>query len=267
MREVQRDIDGTCDAVAAPLAELFSFLGSHALLRCRLLAARLTSFCSNMRTSETSQAQAAARPAADRVEVPERTPDVKPLSLMQTVIMFFARGLAFGKPEFRLVTPMSIFSCPDRTKSYRTIWPSRPSESCPKGWPGAPPQVERSTFTSSVVANAQLAFFLHGWRRHVCRECTGNLVLLEGESSARPKQQTKQNDQQPETNKQTQGQSLAKSNSSEHARVKQVGGKVRQKGRKMDSQCSMRMFRNSKLGSRHAERCETLYCLCSSLCA
>lgn len=155
MREVQRDIDGTCDAVAAPLAELFSFLGSHALLRCRLLAARLTSFCSNMRTSETSQAQAAARPAADRVEVPERTPDVKPLSLMQTVIMFFARGLAFGKPEFRLVTPMSIFSCPDRTKSYRTIWPSRPSESCPKGWPGAPPQVERSTFTSSVVANAR----------------------------------------------------------------------------------------------------------------
>lgn len=26
MREVQRDVDGTCDAVAAPLAELFSVL-------------------------------------------------------------------------------------------------------------------------------------------------------------------------------------------------------------------------------------------------
>ena len=54
----------------------------------------------------------------------------------------------------------------------------------------------------------------------MCRECTGHLALLEGESPARPKHQTKQDSQQPKPNKQTQGQGLAKSDSSDHARVK-----------------------------------------------
>ena len=40
-------------------------------------------------------------------------------------------------------------------------------------------------------------FFLHGWRRHVCRECTGHLALLGGESPAKPKQPNKANTQQP----------------------------------------------------------------------
>ena len=46
--------------------------------------------------------------------------------------------------------------------------------------------------TLGVCGRAGLSlFFLHGWRRHVCRECTGHLVPLEGESPARQKQTSK----------------------------------------------------------------------------
>ena len=56
--------------------------------------------------------------------------------------------------------------------------------------------IEDSLFTRSrhpwrLWQGWPVSFFLHGWRRHVCRECTGHLVPLEGESPARQKQTSK----------------------------------------------------------------------------
>ena len=63
--------------------------------------------------------------------------------------------------------------------------------------------------------------FLHGWRRHVCRECTGHLVLLEGESSARGRKPTPTKTKHKQTTKQTNNQPGQDATQVGHAEVKQ----------------------------------------------
>ena len=66
-------------------------------------------------------------------------------------------------------------------------------------------------------------FGLHGWSRHVCKECTGQLVLLVNESPARVGQQpktTKAPTKQPNKT-QTTNSKAGRETQVSHARVKQ----------------------------------------------
>ena len=68
--------------------------------------------------------------------------------------------------------------------------------------------LERNLEVAAVCDLATVpGVFLHGWSRHVCRECTGHLVLHMNESPAlrvrkQHKQTTKTNPQTPQTKKQ-----------------------------------------------------------------
>ena len=71
--------------------------------------------------------------------------------------------------------------------------PHRPSSECSDA-------VGELAFSSSALPMKMV--FLHGWRRHVCRDCTGHLALVERELLARLDKGTNKSNQKP-TNKQT----------------------------------------------------------------
>ena len=101
----------------------------------------------------------------------------------------------------------------------------------------------------------------------MCRECTGHLVLREGESSARLKKQAKNktNNQNKQTNKAPGKPRLIGSCKGEtKLRKGETKGPSNYAKRTLSTLCACLDIQSSCSG--HAKCCETLYCLCSSLC-
>ena len=112
VKEVRRDVDGICGAVAYHLAALFSFLRQNNPQGMATDSAELAlyaepafwqygrlSFCANTCESKTAEAGGVTPQAAARANTPAVEPSRNALALMQTGIMSFGRNLNLGKPN------------------------------------------------------------------------------------------------------------------------------------------------------------------------